>query len=69
MKSNTYYRTLSHGIGLCLGLSWLSSPLPQSAVNTWLSVVDNFHESGMHRIAHKLDDAVCNAVEKYGVAA
>lgn len=37
-------------------------------VSFFLYVVDELHDKGVHQMAHKLDDAICVAVEKYGVA-
>lgn len=71
MKSNTYYSNLNGGIRICLTLSFLTKgttyPVGQSSVDLWLDTVDGFHECGMHHIAHKVDEAVCNVVEKCGV--
>ncbi|MEJ6474662.1 hypothetical protein [Pseudoalteromonas piscicida] len=66
--TNTYFSAMRVAIQQCTYLH--SCPAYQytvMALANHLCFVDELHELGMHRIAHKLDDAICNVVERNGV--
>lgn len=72
MKSNEDLKLMSIAIKAVIAFNGepaKKTQLGRFCVSLWLHVVDKLHDKGMHQMAHKLDDAVCVAVERFGVAA
>ena len=71
MKSNERMFAISHAISQCIfigqELPARGNRLNRLGISVALEAVDELHEVGAYRIAHKLDDVLCQHVEKYGV--
>ncbi|CAM3617169.1 hypothetical protein [Pseudoalteromonas maricaloris] len=72
MKSNERVNLCRQGIRQLVYITYelpaRGNRLTRLGVESALELVDELHDEELHLVAHLLDGAVCNHVEKYEVA-